>query len=161
MATTITLTGDWLTSLGNRMQTAGTGNVGTYATNGVAVTAAQLGLGTIHSLVIDPAGGYTFEYVASTGKIKAYYGNGGLVSHTHDLFFNNAEVADAATTRANIGTNLLGANTGGDITVAGVADTTGHGGVLAVAAGSAGAGTEVANLTNLAGVTFNWRAVGI
>lgn len=78
MASTLTLSGDWLISLGNRSQTSGTGNLGTYATAGIAVSAAQVGLGTINSLVIDPAGGYVFEYVASTGKVKAYWTGAGL-----------------------------------------------------------------------------------
>lgn len=102
MASTMTLSGDWLISMGSRTQTRGTGNLGTYATNGIAVSAAQVGLGTIDSLVVDPAGGYVFEYVASTGKVKAYW-------------------TGAATSA-----------------------------VLA----------EVDNETNLAGVTFNWRAIG-
>lgn len=102
MAATLSLTGDWMISIGNRNQTSGTGNLGTYATNGIAVTAAQCGLGTITSLVIDPAAGYVFEYVASTGKVKAYWTGAGLSA------------------------------------------------VLA----------EITNSTNLAGVTFNWRAIG-
>lgn len=72
MSSTMTLSGDWMISLGSRRQTLGTGNLGTYATNGIAVSAGQVGLGGIQSLVIDPAGGYVFEYVASTGKVKAY-----------------------------------------------------------------------------------------
>jgi len=103
MASTISLTGDWLVSMGNRMQTSGTGNLGTYATSGIAVSAAQCGLGVLNSLIIDPAGGYVFEYVASTGKVMAYWTGAGLSE------------------------------------------------VLA----------EVTNATNLAGVTFNWRATGI
>jgi hypothetical protein len=73
MASTISLTGDWMISIGNRRQTVGTGNLGTYATAGIAVSAAQLGLGSITSFLPRPAGGYVFEYVASTGKVKAYW----------------------------------------------------------------------------------------
>src|SRR5437762_189219 len=92
MATTITLAGDWMISLGNRRETSGTGNLGSYTTTGVAVTAAQLGLGTIYSLVIDPSGGYLFSYVASTGKILAYV-HGGFAAHTHDLFIKGGQAA--------------------------------------------------------------------
>lgn len=102
MASTITLSGDWMISLGNRKQTQGTGNLGTYATAGIAVSAAQCGLGVVDSLVCDPAGGYVFQYVPSTGKVKAYW-------------------TGAATSA-----------------------------VLA----------EVDTATNLAGVTFTWRAIG-
>ena len=58
------------------------------------------------------------------------------------MFLNNAEVADGATARVNAGTNLLGANTGSDISIAGVADTSGHGGVV-TATLAAGALVEV------------------
>ena len=78
MAATITLAGDWMISLGNKRQTSGTGNLGTYATNGVAITAAQCGLGVLNDLIIDPAGGYVFSYVASTGKVLAYWTGAGL-----------------------------------------------------------------------------------
>ncbi len=73
MASTISLTGDWMVSLGNKRQTLGTGNLGTYATAGIAVSAAQVGLGVINSLIINPAAGYVFEYLPSTGKVKAYW----------------------------------------------------------------------------------------
>lgn len=161
MSSTISLTGDWLINIGNRMQTSGTGNLGTYATGGVAVSAAQVGLGTLTSLVIDPAGGYSFAWDPAAGKVLAYYGNGGLVAHTHDLFLKDAAQTDAAGNRVNAAAaNKLGANTGASITVAGVVDTSGNGGVVQVAAGSAAAGTQVTAATNLAGITFNFRAVG-
>ena len=102
MASTITLSGDWMISLGNKRQTFGTGNLGTYATSGVAVTAAQCGLGVLNDLIIDPAGGYVFSYVKSSGKVLAYWTGAGLSA------------------------------------------------VLA----------EITDSTALAGVTFNWRAVG-
>lgn len=73
MASTISLTGDWMLNVGNRRMTRGTGNLGNpYASGGIAVSAAQVGLGLINEMVIMPAGGYVFEYVPSTGKVKAY-----------------------------------------------------------------------------------------
>lgn len=150
MASTITLTGDWLVSIGSKNQTFGTGNLGTYATNGVAVTATQVGLGTIEQFVIEPAGGYVFEWVKSTGKVKAYRS----ATHTHDLLLKNAAVADGATTRVNAGTNLLGANTGGDLTVAGGGA---NGGV--VLSGQAVL-AEVTNAVDLSGITFRFTATG-
>lgn len=56
-----------------------------------------------------------------------------LGTHTHDLLLKNAAVADGATTRVNAGTNLLGANTGSDITVAGGGA---NGGIVAASAGT-------------------------
>lgn len=160
MASTITLAGDWLVSLGNKRQTSGTGNLGTYATSGIAVSAGQLGLGRIDSLVIDPAGGYTFEYVASTGKVKAYYGNGGLVAHTHDLKIIGGQATATSNVLAYYGTDILGKEQATDKTIVGV-DSATKGGVVAVSAGSAAAGTEVSSSTSLSGITFNWRAVGV
>jgi len=72
MASTITLAGDWLTTTGNRQHTHGTGNLGTYAANGVVVSPNQVGLGLIDDLEISPAGGYVFEYDKANGKVKAY-----------------------------------------------------------------------------------------
>lgn len=160
MASTITLTGDWLVSLGNRRQTSGTGNLGTYATSGVAVTANQVGLGTIQSLVVDPAGGYTFEWVASTGKIKAYLGSGALAAHTHDVKIIGGQAAASTAATAWYATDIFGKEAVTDKTIAG-ADSATKGGVVAVSAGSAAASTEVTNSTALSGVTFNFRAVGI
>lgn len=74
MASTITLTGDWLMSLGNRRGVRGTGNLGNpYTTGGIAVSASQVGLGTIDYVIFNPAGGYVFEYLSASGKVKAYY----------------------------------------------------------------------------------------
>lgn len=56
-----------------------------------------------------------------------------LGTHTHDLLLKDAAVADGATTRVNAGTNLLGANTGSNITVAG---SGANGGVVAASAGT-------------------------
>ncbi len=160
MASTITLAGDWLVSLGNRRQTTGTGNLGTYATSGVAVTAGQVGLGVIQSLVIDPAGGYTFEYVASTGKVKAYLGSGALASHTHDLKIIGGQAAASTAATAYYATDIFGKEAATSKTIAG-ADSATKGGIVAVSAGTADASTEVSNSTALSGVTFNFRAIGI
>ncbi len=161
MASTITLTGDWLVSLGNRRQTSGTGNLGTsYASGGIAVSANQVGLGTIQSMVVDPAGGYTFEWVASTGKVKAYLGSGALSAHTHDFIVIGGQAASTTNDVATYATSILGKQEAANVTVAGV-DSATKGGIVAVSAGSAAASTEVTATTNLSGITFNFRAVGI
>ena len=72
MASTITLSGDWLVYLGNRRMTMGSGNLGTYAAGGIAVTAAQVGLGVIDELIVDSAGGYLFRYDKANSKVMAY-----------------------------------------------------------------------------------------
>lgn len=161
MASTITLAGDWLTSLGSRQMSRGTGNLGTYATNGIAVSAVQVGLGAIDDLIIDPAGGYTFEYVKSTGKIKAYSATAtGTIAVTDgDVTITGGQAAGPAlqiTPDSNAGVLGKVAATTRTIPQAtlGIAATT------AVLTGTAGALTEVANTTSLSGVTFTFRAVG-
>ena len=98
-----------------------------YATGGdTGLTAAILGWDPVALCILEPEGGYNMEYVAASGNVIAY----GV--HTHALHINDDDVADGATTRINAGTNLLGANLGSsaDIAVAGVAGTTGAGGIV-------------------------------
>ena len=74
MASTVTIDSgqDGRGSGGDKFVRRGKMNLGVYATNGVAVTAAQLELVAVNDLQVQPAGGYVFEYVKSTGKVKAY-----------------------------------------------------------------------------------------
>jgi len=75
-------------------------------------------------------------------------GSGGAHTHSvpahgHVLHLAEADVVDGATTRVNAATNLIGANSGADIEIAGVADDTGGGGIIDAAAavsGSSGGG---------------------
>jgi hypothetical protein len=50
----------------------GTISLGTYATNGIAVTPKNLELIRIDDIDIQPSAGYVFEYLPATGKVKAY-----------------------------------------------------------------------------------------
>lgn len=79
------------------------------------------------------AGAYT---PAGTNSAPTFTGSA-LATHTHDLLLKNAAVADGATTRVNAGANLLGANTGGDLTVTGG----GANGGIVLASGGTPAGT--------------------
>lgn len=167
MSSTITLTGDWLFNIGNRRMTVGTGNLGTYATSGIAVTAAQVGLGVIQSMEIDPSGGYTFSYNASTGKILAYAASSGS--------FTAAGTNSAPTFTVSAGTIGSNMSLGLDVDTAS-AKVTGGTGVTTnrtlstntpVSAptftGSAVAVSvaEVTTSTNLSAITFNFRAYGL
>jgi hypothetical protein len=113
----------------------------TYPSGGIPLTKASLGCpNVIKSLKIysDNAGsGVLYKYDAANNKIRLY---NAAASHTHTLFLNNADVADGASARVNAGTNLLGANTGSDISIAGVANTSGSGGIVN---SSAAVATEV------------------
>lgn len=58
---------------GNTRMRRGTINLGVYATGGVAITAAQFELYVaMEDLDIAPSGGYVFEYLPATLKVKAY-----------------------------------------------------------------------------------------
>jgi hypothetical protein len=58
---------------GDRYVRTGTLNVGTYATNGVAVTKANFDLPvSLTHLEVDSSGGYIFEFDKANSKIKAY-----------------------------------------------------------------------------------------
>ena len=109
----------------------------TYPANGIPILKGKLGCPTvIESLIVVDQGtsAYRFQYDQSAEKLVLIN-----PSHTHALHFNNADVADGATTRVNVGTNLMGAGTGSDIAVAGVQNTSGAGGIVAVALAEASA----------------------
>lgn len=75
-----------------------------------------------------------FGAVGVSGTISApTFTGSALATHSHILNLKNAAVSDGATTRVNAGTNLLGANTGSDIAVAGGGA---NGGIAAVTAGT-------------------------
>lgn len=130
----------------------------TYPSGGVPLTIGSLGLPVmVQSVDIFDQGtsGYVFSYDSTNGTIRMF---NTTASHTHSLYLANAAVADGATTRINAGTNLVGANTGASLTVAGIAAASGAaGGVVNVAAG---ASSELATSATPAAVTIVLRAVG-
>lgn len=110
----------------------------TYPAGGIPISISALGCpNVVESLVVYDKGtsGYAWTYDRTNKKLVAIQAP--VQTHTHDILLKNAAVADGATTRVNAGANLLGANTGGDLTVTGgganggVVSTT-----LAAAAGS-------------------------
>jgi hypothetical protein len=103
----------------------------TYPAGGIPISKGALGCpNSIDSLNVFAKGtsGYAWSYDKVNEKLVAMQ----APSHTHDLLLKDAAVADGATTRVNAGANLLGANTGSDITVTGGGA---NGGVVSVAAG--------------------------
>lgn len=127
----------------------------TYPALGIPLARGNLGCPTIiESLKIyDEANGngYSYKFDATNNKIRIWQAP--AQSHNHTLFLNDAEVADGATTRVNAGTNLLGAGTGSDVSIAGVANTAGHGGIV-TATLAAAAGTELGNVAVAATVIY-------
>lgn len=92
----------------------------TYPAGGVPISIGALGCpNIIESLVVYDKGtsGYAWTYDRTNKKLVAIQAP--VQTHTHDVLLKNAAVADGATTRVNAGANLLGANTGGDLTVTG------------------------------------------
>jgi hypothetical protein len=66
----------------------------TYPAGGEVLTANQLGLGTVIAVVpLGSPGGATYEYVASTGALKAYYAD---YSTTTDGLLIEVAVGDTA-----------------------------------------------------------------
>src|SRR5687768_10900444 len=102
---------------GNKQVRYGTGNLGTYAADGIAVTAAQCGLSALDLFYPLPSGGTTFDWVASTGKVRAYQG-GGAAAHTHDFKIIAGQAA-AGTDAISAKTLTLGKESATDITIAG------------------------------------------
>lgn len=133
--------------------------IGTYATGGVSVSPAKVGLKSIRGAQIiggnAAAAGYVVRWDTTNKKLVA--GRGAGVAHTHDLLLKNAAVADAAGTRVNAGANLLGANTGGDLTVTGG----GANGGIVSATPAAAAFAEVSNGVDLTSVTVRVLFIGI
>ena len=115
--------------------------VDTVPANGIPLDIGKMGCpNVVESLKVVDQGtsGYTFQYDQSAVKLVVMQN----ASHTHALHLNNADVTDGTTTTVNAGANLLGCNTGADLAVAGVADTTGVGGIVnntALASGEASA----------------------
>lgn len=79
MAVTVTLDAqpDGLTNVGALHARFGSLNLGSYATNGVAVGKGDFNLSVgLVDLDVSPAGGYVFEWDKTNGKVKAYRENG-------------------------------------------------------------------------------------
>lgn len=92
----------------------------TYPSGGVALLKASMGLpNVIETLKIldSNASGYIFKWDKANNKLRIYQAP--AQTHTHNLLLKNAAVADGASARVNAGANLLGANTGSDLTVTG------------------------------------------
>jgi hypothetical protein len=120
--------------------------------NGYAVTAAQFGFKTQLYGIFFQVPGLNATYNLASGKVQCWVG---VPAHTHDLLLKNAAVADGATTRVNAGANLLGANTGGNLTVAGGGA---NGGIVANTVSNPM--VEVAHTINLAAYSGVFIAFG-
>lgn len=124
----------------NRVQLAFGDGVLTYPAGGIPITIGNLGCpNVVESMHIVDQGtsGYGFQYDSVNKKLVVMQSG----SHTHNLLLKNAAVADGATARVNAGANLLGANTGGDLTITGGGA---NGGIVATTIGTASEASTVA-----------------
>lgn len=111
--------------------------VKTYAAGGVPVSGGALGCPNVVesvSIIGKGTSGYEWSFDRVNGKLVAIQSP----LHSHTLFLKDADQADGASNRVNAATGKLGANTGSSISLAGVADTSGSGGIVNYA-GAAGA----------------------
>lgn len=114
---------------------------------------------------IGPKSGYVFAYDSDNAKILAYNSAGftpagtnsaptftgsALAAHGHVLHLNDADQADDAATRVNASTNKLGANSGSDISIASVANTSGVGGIVQISAGTPAGSVSAPTFTGTA-----------
>lgn len=73
MGLTVTLTGDWMESQGNRRAVEATiAFDSSYPTGGESLTAANLGLGVVTHVDVQSKGGYVFAYDYTNSKVLAY-----------------------------------------------------------------------------------------
>lgn len=131
----------------------------TYPTGGVPILKGSFGCPTyIYSLdIFDKGGsGYDFAYDQTNQKLRMFQ-SAAQATHTHDLLLKDAAVADGATTRVNAGANLIGANTGSDITIAGGGA---NGGVVLGGAVAAAAGSELTNSVAPAAQSIKVMVIG-
>jgi hypothetical protein len=143
-----------------------------YASGGEPLSGAEFGIDSVLAILLgtvdQDSAGYIVQYDKQVGKLRVFQSAGftpaGTVSaHSHPLSLKNAAVADGATTRVNAGTNLLGANTGSDVTVAGGGANGGVQNATPTFAGSAvaqAALSEVAGATDLSALTVTALVLG-
>lgn len=83
MAVTVTLSGDWLESVGSKraVNFSVTGD-NSYPTGGYALTAAQVGLGAVDFWEFNSTGGYVVAYNAATSKLLFYIDGANLPNVT-------------------------------------------------------------------------------
>lgn len=159
----------------------------TYVTGGFPVTPGLFGLHRLDSLAVDAVAGLVLSYDKTNAKVIAYRSAGftpagtvaapvftgsALAAHRHVLHFQTSAAANAVTAAAN---SLRTAAAAFD--VAGVANSSGEGGIVDVTAGTpagtndapaftgtavaAAALLEVANGTSLSTTVTYFTAVGV
>jgi hypothetical protein len=114
----------WTPTVGQTFVAKATGSIGGSANvgiPGVATASVLTVVGTPNTMLGNSniASNAGAQMLLQFQALAGTFTGSALAAHSHDLTLKNAAVSDGATTRVNAGTNLLGANTGSDITVAG------------------------------------------
>lgn len=150
MALTVSLTGDWLSNLGNRKATSGTITFdASYTTGGLSLTAANIGLGTIERIEFNSDSGYTFAYNYSTKKVLVYVDGGNL---PNVKVTGGQAAGPGLQITPDSAAGVLGKTTATDRTIPGATF-----GLVAVASSQ----VEVAATTNLSTLVVEFWAVGV
>ena len=125
-----------------------------YPTNGVPLTLGKMAIPTAADSInfASGASGYSFRFDSTHTSIRMYQ----MPIHAHDILLKNSAVSDAAGARVNAGSgNLLGANTGSDVTVQGNKTTGGVQNAVGAALGELVNGTDAP-----ASLTIGFEAIG-
>ena len=85
-----------------------------YPTGGEAFDSKSIGLNVIHGMMVYPSGGYLFEYVHSTKKIKAYTPVKVQAAHTHvenaaESYTQSAATAEGGAVTASAASEVVNA----------------------------------------------------
>lgn len=132
----------------------------TYPAGGIPINIGAVGCPNIvESLVIYDKGTSGYQWTYDTVNKKLICMQAPAQSHNHALFLKDAAQADGAGNRVNAAaSNKLGANTGTSISVVGVADTSGNGGIVTAALAAAGL-TEASTIA-IAAQTLHCEVIG-
>lgn len=149
MSATITLSGDWLESVGSKraVNFSITGD-SSYPTGGYSLTAANVGLGVVDFWEFDNASGYIVAYNATTSKLLFYVDGANL---PNVKVTGGQAAGPGLQITPDSAAGVLGKTTATDRTIPGATF-----GLIGVPASL----VEVAATTNLSTVTIHGRATG-
>lgn len=152
MALTVSLSGDWLSSFGNKRASSGTITFdSSYATGGESLTPANIGLGTIERITFNHGeDGYVFKYDYTNQKVMAYrtatltptgtisaptFTGSALAAHAHNILVKGSAAGGIDEPIGVEGTDTLAKDAATDRTILG-ADSATKGGVIAITGGT-------------------------
>lgn len=150
MSLTVGLTGDWLSNIGNRRAVEGTITFdSSYATGGLSLTPANIGLGVLKRIQFNNDSGYVCAYDYTAQKVLVYQAGANLPS----VKVTGGQVAgEALQITPDTNSGVLGKVAATDRTIPGA--------TFGLVAGAASA-NEVAATTNLSTLVVEFWAEGL